>query len=53
MHAASMPLQVSFLAFAAPGVVGAIAIGVFLWHQPGRLPSPEVMAAKPVESTTA
>jgi MFS transporter, AAHS family, benzoate transport protein len=53
LHAASMPLQVSFLAFAAPGVVGAIAIGVFLWYRPARLPRPEVMAAKPVESTTA
>ncbi len=53
LHAASMPLQVSFLAFAAPGVVGAIAIGVFLWHRPGRLPRPKVTAAKPVESTTA
>lgn len=51
LHAASMPLQVSFLAFAAPGVVGAIAIGVFLWHRPGRLPRPDVAVAKPLEPT--
>lgn len=33
LHAAALPLQASFLAFAAPGLVGALAILVFLWHQ--------------------
>jgi len=36
LHAAALPLQVSFLAFAAPGVVGALAILVFLWQQSAR-----------------
>ncbi len=36
LHAAQLPLQASFLAFAAPGVVGALAILVFLRHRPGQ-----------------
>jgi len=32
LHAAQLPLQASFLAFALPGLVGAAAIMGFLWH---------------------
>lgn len=30
LHAASLPLEASFLAFAAPGLIGALAIAVFV-----------------------
>ncbi|MCY1314292.1 hypothetical protein D9M70_649160 [compost metagenome] len=33
LHAAQLPLQASFLAFALPGLVGAAAILVFLWQR--------------------
>jgi AAHS family benzoate transporter-like MFS transporter len=37
LHASSLPLQASFLIFAIPGLVGAIAIVVFLiQNAPGR-----------------
>ncbi|MNT40609.1 4-hydroxybenzoate transporter PcaK [compost metagenome] len=38
LHAAQLPIQASFLAFALPGLIGAAAILAFLWHRPG-LPS--------------
>ncbi|MCQ9422926.1 aromatic acid/H+ symport family MFS transporter [Pseudomonas sp. LJDD11] len=32
LHASGLPLQASFLAFALPGLVGALAVLVFLWR---------------------
>ncbi|MFC3608889.1 MFS transporter [Stutzerimonas tarimensis] len=49
LHAAQMPLQASFLAFALPGLVGAAAILMFIWHRPVQLLTPGV---KPMESTS-
>ncbi|MNQ92873.1 4-hydroxybenzoate transporter PcaK [compost metagenome] len=49
LHAAQLPIQASFLAFALPGLVGAAAILVFLWHRPGQA---RVVAEKPLESTS-
>lgn len=34
LHAMQLPLQVSFLAFALPGVIGTVAMLVFLLHRP-------------------
>ncbi|SDJ37138.1 MFS transporter, AAHS family, benzoate transport protein [Pseudomonas delhiensis] len=48
LHAAQLPLQASFLAFALPGLVGAGAILAFLRWRPGRAHGP---AGKPLEST--
>jgi AAHS family benzoate transporter-like MFS transporter len=37
LHASSLPLQASFLIFAVPGLIGAIAVLVFLiQNSPGR-----------------
>ncbi|MFC5698806.1 MFS transporter [Pseudomonas sp. GCM10022186] len=52
LHAAQLPLQASFLAFALPGLVGAGAILVFLWHRPGRQAQGGAVAAQPLESTS-
>jgi AAHS family benzoate transporter-like MFS transporter len=51
LHAAALPLQASFLAFAAPGLVGAAAIGVFLWHRPNRLMVVEATEVNSLEPT--
>lgn len=52
LHAAALPMQASFLAFALPGVVGAAAILVFLWPRQG-LQAPAVLVARaPMESTS-
>jgi AAHS family benzoate transporter-like MFS transporter len=48
LHAAQLPLQASFLAFALPGLVGAAAIMGFLWHRPGQVCT---LMEKPLEST--
>jgi len=40
MHAAELPLQFSFLAFAVPGLIGAAAIGVFLMRVNRKRPTP-------------
>jgi AAHS family benzoate transporter-like MFS transporter len=45
LHGAQLPLQVSFLAFAVPGVIGVLAMLVFSGRPPARQPSP-VPAAK-------
>ncbi|WP_462381926.1 MFS transporter [Pseudomonas sp. Marseille-QA0892] len=36
LHAASLPLEASLLAFALPGLIGALAIAVFLYRSPGK-----------------
>ncbi|BAN49853.1 aromatic acid/H+ symport family MFS transporter [Metapseudomonas resinovorans] len=48
LHAAQLPLQASFLAFALPGLVGAAAILVFLWQ---RSAASGLVAEKAVEPT--
>ncbi len=35
LHASGLPLQASFLVFALPGLVGALAVLVFLFNKPG------------------
>lgn len=39
LHASGLPLQASFLAFALPGLVGALAVLVFLLNKPGTRPA--------------
>ncbi|VVO26042.1 MFS transporter [Pseudomonas fluorescens] len=53
LHAAQLPLQFSFLTFAAPGVVGVLAMGVFLWHQPARQAFTRLAPIPPLESSCA
>lgn len=36
LHATQLPLQISFLAFALPGVIGTVAMLIFLLHRPQR-----------------
>ena len=36
LQAAQLPLHMSFLAFAVPGVIGGLAMLVFRWHSPMR-----------------
>ena len=48
LHAAQLPIQASFLAFALPGLVGAAAILVFLWQRPAIAAQAEVALEKPL-----
>ncbi|MDH4566496.1 aromatic acid/H+ symport family MFS transporter [Pseudomonas sp. BN414] len=52
LHAAQLPIQASFLAFALPGLIGAAAILVFLWHRPGRRLQAHDGVDKPLESVS-
>ncbi|GAB7531075.1 MFS transporter [Pseudomonas sp. 3A(2025)] len=45
LHASGLPLQASFLAFALPGLVGALAVLVFLLNKPKLPATPPVGAA--------
>ncbi|MCY1399519.1 putative 3-hydroxyphenylpropionic transporter MhpT [compost metagenome] len=47
LHAAQLPLQASFLAFALPGLIGAVAILMFIWHRPDHTAS---VSERPLES---
>ncbi|MDH4554111.1 aromatic acid/H+ symport family MFS transporter [Pseudomonas sp. BN417] len=52
LHAAQLPIQASFLAFALPGLVGAAAILVFIWHRPGQPSHGGALAEEPLESSS-
>ncbi|MBT8767042.1 MFS transporter [Metapseudomonas boanensis] len=52
LHAAALPIQASFLAFAVPGVVGAAAILAFLWYQPGRRSLGSAEAVEPLRGAS-
>ncbi|MRK23902.1 aromatic acid/H+ symport family MFS transporter [Pseudomonas sp. JG-B] len=52
LHAAQLPIQASFLAFALPGLIGAAAILVFLWHRPGNGALVSDAVDKPLESVS-
>ncbi|AYF86551.1 MFS transporter [Pseudomonas sp. DY-1] len=52
LHAAQLPIQASFLAFALPGLIGAAAILVFLWHRPGNGALVSDAIDKPLESVS-
>jgi AAHS family benzoate transporter-like MFS transporter len=54
MHAAELPLQFSFLAFAVPGLIGAVAIGLFLIRVRRQRPTdPDVKAVQPLSPSSA
>lgn len=54
MHAAELPLQFSFLAFAVPGLIGAAAIGTFLIRVNRKRPAhPDVDAVTESQPSSA